>query len=605
MRRRRAVSEEDDPLAELAAELGSSSDDEEPPKRKLIKTRNYGVVFGAGKGIGNSRTEHTKKLAESMADLMQRIEIEPHLPEVAERRTQARAMLGQSGVHAEDFMTALDSQFRVLAEETVAIFEGFPTSEGQVEALTNAHGLPRFVIFLYDGATKLTEATDASAVVAAVGGPDQVIVVNATQAPEKIQKELRARFFAEQAQLPRPVQDIEGIEHVDELANRTGTPVSVMQWNVLADGLCANSPQSGGFGLCPAPWLTAEHRRSMVLKAISTRSPDIVALQETDNWEWWKLQMGKMGYQGCERLDHKSPCLKVAVNEPRFPDGLALFWKKGIFKLSERVVEEDPENTATEGKNKFLIARLRIKKTGEYVVVCNTHLDSRKSQEGHKVRLKQTRRMLASLEDTAVPTAWDTTGKTATAVFLCCDLNEVHGQDSHLEIRNREVLKATYRTKAGMRDVMRDSGSHTYAGYITSYKVRTGTYKHGTHKYAVDHMFHCGGAVPMAVARMPTEAQIGPRGLPAPNWPSDHMYVYCEYLICPTSGMPTSPHKVIKNPMAFGGELDEMRRSLVVDGTPDATTNPATESDKKLLCCICAVLFVLICVIGSVVADFW
>jgi mRNA deadenylase 3'-5' endonuclease subunit Ccr4 len=429
-----------------------------------------------------------------------------------------------------------------------------------------------------------------------------VLVVNATQAAEKVQKELRARFFAEQAQLPRPMQEIEGIEHVSELASRTGTPVSVMQWNVLADGLCANSPHSGGFGLCPAQWLTAEHRRSTVLKAISTRSPDIVALQEADNWDWWKAQMGKIGYQGFERLDDKSPCLTVAVNEPKFPDGLALFWRKGMFKLSERVVEQDPENWSTEGKNKFMIARLRVQKTGEYVVVCNAHLDSRKTHEGAKVRLKQTRRMLAKLEDMAVPTAWDTTGKTATAVFVCCDLNEPHGQESHLEIRNREVLKATYRTKAGMRDVMRDSGSHAYEGYITSYKVRTGTYKHGKHKYAVDHMFHCGGAVPLAVARMPTEAEIGPCGLPAPNWPSDHMYVYCEYLICPTSALPTSPHRVIKNPMGSGGELDEMRQSLVSDVE---ISDAATESDKKLLRCICAVLAVLVCIIGSVVADFW
>lgn len=597
--------EEDDPLAELAAEL--ESDDEPTPRKKkqFTKSRHYGVVFGEGKGVGNSRTEQVKKLAEASGGVMKLIEITPHLPTVAKRRADARKMLGQSGVHFDDFMYALNSQFATLEEETVAIFEGYPTSDDQVKALIAEHGLPRFVIFLYDGQNELAKSKDAAAVVASIGA-ERVLVVDATKSREKVHKQLRKVFFEGQTLLARPMQDTTEIEYVSEMARKSSTPISVLQWNVLADGLCANSPENGGFGLCPTPWLKADYRRSAIVKAIGARSPDVVALQETDNWDWWKLEMGKLGYEGRERMDDKSPCLEVALNQPKYPDGLAIFWKPGRFRLSDVVLGKDPQDISAEGKDKFLIARLRVKKTGEYVVVCNTHLDSRKSVEGSKVRLKQTQRLLTQLEEMALPTAWDTTGKDASAVFLCGDLNEVQGQNSHREIKERKILKETYRTQAGMRDVMRDQGGHTYAGYITSYKCRTGDYKHGTHKYAVDHMFHCGSAVPMTVARMPTAEEIGPRGLPSLNWPSDHMYIYTEYLLCATRA--TEKHRLVQNPMAgSGGELDDMRRSLVGGqvGGKTGTQQGPTKAQKTMLGGACMALVVLSLSIGFVALLFW
>ena len=124
-------------------------------------------------------------------------------------------------------------------------------------------------------------------------------------------------------------------------------------------------------------------------------------------------------------------------------------------------------------------------------------------------------------------------------------------------------------------------------------------------------MFHCGSAVPMAVARMPTEAEIGPRGLPAPNWPSDHMYIYCEYLICATSAVPTDSKKAqrfVQNPMASGGELDDMRRSLVGnDGIVlgDEALDPASENEKRVLSFVCVLLVILVGNIAIVSAYFW
>ena len=54
----------------------------------------------------------------------------------------------------------------------------------------------------------------------------------------------------------------------------------------------------------------------------------------------------------------------------------------------------------------------------------------------------------------------------------------------------------------------------------------------GLRRYAVDHIFHteCGVSA-AAVLKLSTEDEVGEKGLPSVNWPSDHLSLYTEFAL--------------------------------------------------------------------------
>ena len=79
-----------------------------------------------------------------------------------------------------------------------------------------------------------------------------------------------------------------------------------------------------------------------------------------------------------------------------------------------------------------------------------------------------------------------------------------------------------------MSDAYADAG---HAGDFTTFKNRTGDYKAGEVKHAIDHLLHSAGAVPLAVLSLPQEEEIGKDGLPCVSWPSDHLSICVEFAI--------------------------------------------------------------------------
>jgi len=103
---------------------------------------------------------------------------------------------------------------------------------------------------------------------------------------------------------------------------------SALQWNVLAAGLSLSG--QGGFRVedksVLEPW---SGRRAHILAEIVTYSPDIVALQEVDDFPYFDAHLSSLGYVGHFQAKPNSPCLTQAVNIG--PDGCALFHRG--FKL--------------------------------------------------------------------------------------------------------------------------------------------------------------------------------------------------------------------------------------------------------------------------------
>ena len=547
-------------------------------------------------------------LARALSNDLAIIEIdERHLPKIDATRVDARTMMGQVGPQDEDYIQALDNQFLTVPDGKCVMIAGKPDTPGLVEFMVRRHGLPRFVIYLQDGDSPKEDSESLKPLADVLGGFGKIMEVTCTGAtkPDRVQKVLLQKM-ASPPLLPRV-----RVETGADLPVGANTPITMLQWNVLADGLCGNSPNQGGFSRCPKKWLDAECRFPQLYKAIAGASADVVCLQETDNWPWWEEHMTKLGYDCQSRIDESSACLSVAVHEPKWPDSISLFWKRNRFKLDEMIVGEDPADYMALGKNRFMMARLRITKTGEYVVVCNAHLHSTKTAEGAQIRVDQTRRMLDQLDAMAMPTDPMIRGKAAQAVFVCGDLNARRGDQCHTDIMERTIFKVT----PGMQDVMANAG---YKDDITSVKVRTGSYKAGKVAYAVDHMLTTGAAVPTLISKLPSLEEIGPTGLPSVNWPSDHLYLYVEFMICAKIGgmNGVKGQRNVMNPMMNGSpdsSLDfDPRGSMMAEGLMDAVMTdaenvslpPATSQQKQMLIfCLGAMVVIGGSIVGAVSAN--
>lgn len=245
-----------------------------------------------------------------------------------------------------------------------------------------------------------------------------------------------------------------------------GARLSVLQFNVLADGLSGSCEGKGGFTLIPPDWLDWEQRWPLLIKAIRDADADIVALQEVDHVDQWAEAMDGFGYEGQVRIDERSPCLKASLGDPvtgeKFPDGVALFWRRA--RLS---VDECQHGVDGEYKSKTLTARLRCLESGAYLVIVNMHLDSKKSEQGVRIRAEQSRSMLAGVSAFAQHET-----KPAAAVFITGDLNATRSEQCH-----SDILRANLGERlGGIRDAYADAG---FSEAFTSFKIRTGSFKAG------------------------------------------------------------------------------------------------------------------------------
>ena len=248
---------------------------------------------------------------------------------------------------------------------------------------------------------------------------------------------------------------------------RPGGPrLSVLQFNVLADGLSGNCEGKGGFTLIPPDWLDWEQRLPMLLSSIQSSGADIVSLQEVDHVDQWKEAMADLGYDGEIRIDQRSPCLKTSLGDPetgeKLPDGIALFWRSDRLALDECQHGVDGEY-----KSKILTARLRVVETGAFLVAVNCHLDSKKNEEGVRIRAEQSRNMLAGLSTFAQHET-----KPAAAVFIAGDFNATRDEECHDTILQAQLGEAF----GGLKDVYADAG---LSDDFTSFKIRTGSFKAG------------------------------------------------------------------------------------------------------------------------------
>jgi endonuclease/exonuclease/phosphatase family metal-dependent hydrolase len=125
----------------------------------------------------------------------------------------------------------------------------------------------------------------------------------------------------------------------------------VLTWNVLADGLA----QHGRWTHLPpgdaSPALAWEQRFPRLLSEIVSARPDVVCLQECNNFrEEWLPAMERLGYDGTVWTKPRSPCERYGADR----DGLALFWRHGRLRplLSD---EEAAKQAAVEASPGWVV----------------------------------------------------------------------------------------------------------------------------------------------------------------------------------------------------------------------------------------------------------
>ncbi|XP_005101077.1 nocturnin [Aplysia californica] len=279
--------------------------------------------------------------------------------------------------------------------------------------------------------------------------------------------------------------------------------VRIMQWNVLAQGLCLCSDS---FVLCPPAALDWSRRKNYVMEELLTYDPDIFCLEEVDHFDFISQYLSPLGFQGlfCPKPD--SPCLYEENNSG--PDGCAVFWRKSHFSLTSYenvVLRDDREKETNQVALLCWLRGLYGSSKGKDILVVATHLKSKKGYS--ELRYQQGKFLERELMKQAQ-------GK---PVVLCGDFN------AEPEEKVIQVIKSSKLQLMSTYTLLSPSGAEPE---YTTWKVRSG--KHGETMeescHTIDYVFVTrNNSKCVKLLQFPTGAELGDGFLPSFSYPSDHL----------------------------------------------------------------------------------
>ncbi|OQR80520.1 hypothetical protein THRCLA_12005 [Thraustotheca clavata] len=262
---------------------------------------------------------------------------------------------------------------------------------------------------------------------------------------------------------------------------------TVLQFNVLADGLSGLREDKGGFILAPGSSLSWSFRSLLLLEEILRFSPDVVCLQEVDHFDdWFEPELRRHGFFGLFAPKPHSPCL--FVNDK--PDGCAVFFKESsFFMLSHSVLNYAQSNQVA------LIVDLQHKESDQYVRIACTHLKATKNASGEVLREEQAKILCASIG--------------SGPIVVCGDFNAT--PDSH------EYPALAYKA---MRNHGFDS-AYCIDGKepeYTTWKVRS----EKESKHTIDYIFYTPSTL-QVLGTVNAPVEMEECALPSLRYPSDHI----------------------------------------------------------------------------------
>uniref|UniRef100_A0A7S2WDB4 Endonuclease/exonuclease/phosphatase domain-containing protein n=1 Tax=Mucochytrium quahogii TaxID=96639 RepID=A0A7S2WDB4_9STRA len=274
---------------------------------------------------------------------------------------------------------------------------------------------------------------------------------------------------------------------VGQDGNEPAVKLSIMTWNMLADGLGLDS-----FANIQPEQLQWQARKDAVLGAIVHHEPDVVCLQEVNRFnDFLEPELKSRGYSGFFSEKAKSPCTKFG-----FPkDGCAIFTK------DENVLVKSCECHAYEsGGQIFQTCELGVK--GFKIYLFNTHLKAKPDFED--LRVKQVSQLLEKVDKLRQE------DETCNILF-CGDLNTDPGGAVHKLVVSKGRFESAYMDLA--------------SEHFSTWKVRESEVKH-----CIDYIFYSGTNITLKERlSVPDESAVGAARLPSVNWPSDHISLHAVF----------------------------------------------------------------------------
>jgi len=312
-----------------------------------------------------------------------------------------------------------------------------------------------------------------------------------------------------------------------------GPKVRVLQFNILAEDLAQGSdgdvakfdsvahlrqPHAAGVHYYRTPlhshWtfrarkesLSWRRRMPLILAEIRRHAPDIICLQEVDNFQDLRTELALDGFSGlfCKNSGRKTR------------HGNAVFWRVLDFRFKERMCVPLGENIMTALLVKF------VSKSGLPLVVCSTHLKAGLSQQFEELRARQAKSLLSAISKFA--------GKDA--VILGADLNSHHANynlcspntccNPDLEVMAEVV---PHLETAGFSSAYGDYPSFTtWAGWLDR-----------DVKLSVDYIMLKGPLVATSALDVPADHLVAdhPDRMPNAQCPSDHLCLVADVHMLP------------------------------------------------------------------------
>ncbi|KAH9513812.1 hypothetical protein Btru_031464 [Bulinus truncatus] len=282
--------------------------------------------------------------------------------------------------------------------------------------------------------------------------------------------------------------------------------IRIMQWNLLAQGLCQSSD---GFILCPKDALNWSYRQFHLLEELLSYSVDIFFLEELDQFGFVKDCLEKLNFNGLFLPKPDSPCLYELHNFGS--DGCAIFWNKAKFELlnhDEFILLNDAKKPTNQVS---LICKFRVISSGKEFVCAATHLKSKHGFENY--RYQQGKYLESVLCEKAANLP----------LILCGDFNAEPTES---------VVQVMKSSRMGLKSAYTNLSENGEEPPYTTWKVRAS--KQGKNYevcHTIDYIFYKSKNFKcVQLLKLPTAEQIGPGFLPSYSYPSDHLSLVADFV---------------------------------------------------------------------------
>ena len=295
-------------------------------------------------------------------------------------------------------------------------------------------------------------------------------------------------------------RQLQGVVHIEN----SKLNLSVLQWNVLAR--CYTSPKH--YPLLSRQIVEFDNRKDLISQEIKSYNADVICLQEVD----------KKDSKFFRSLYPEEEYSFSFVKKPQSSDGTCIMIKKNFGVIEAEIVEHINEERDKKDNlvSQIVVAKHSSKEVETYLIVAACHLKA----DGWTVpcgdiRLRQAKQLIEAIEKQKEK-CWSLAEnkEKSVIVIVCGDFND-HPENAPTQ----EFLK---NPQISMKSAFIDEPYTLNQMY---------GYNEYWLKSVVDYVLYSDNLVLSRKIKPPAEGKVGPDGLLSENFPSDHLSLYCEFVL--------------------------------------------------------------------------